>query len=98
MSKRWYKTKLSLLQGVSLLAIMLLAAGAFGVDLPVPTPQELASWPASVVLGAVCIVATTIAYKSWMKVFDLQKSVTQEIAALREELAARPCILNGHQK
>jgi len=93
MSRAKYDAKIQKYASLTMFCIVGAATlNAFGVDIPIPTPAELGSWPAQAILGAVALVTSMIAYKTWGRVFELQSRVTTELRELREELVKRPCI------
>jgi len=94
-SKTKYLCKQYLLAVITFAAVAGLVCSAFAMDVPMPTPQELATWPAQVLLAAIALACVTVAYKTWVKSFDLQKNTTDEIRALRELLASRPCVMEA---
>jgi len=99
-NKAKYMSKILACWIVTTCGVMALVYKSLALDVPIPTAQEVASWPASVVLGAVCIACVVMAYKTWSRGFELQtqgfelqRAMTSEIRAMRELLAARPCVM-----
>ena len=93
--KTKYLLKIHLLAAVSFLSLGGLVVSALGADISIPSPQELATWPAQVLLAATTIASIWFAYKTWSRSFDLQKEVAHEISEMRQLLASRPCVMEG---
>lgn len=63
--------------------------------------ESISNWPATTVLGAVCIACLVLSYfmvKSYMKLAEQQVTAEKDrnaaVNALANELRGRPCIMN----
>jgi hypothetical protein len=92
--------------GVAAVAVALIAFPAYASAGGVPTPDELATWPAQVLLAAVALASLWVAYKTWQHSLACQEKASAALAQIAQSiteqveeakrtnnlLADRPCI------
>jgi hypothetical protein len=83
-----YLIKANTLMLIAFGAILPLALNAFGVDVPLPTADELGRWPAATLLGAVSISSMWFAYRTWTNSMKAQIETAKALTLLSQ----RPCM------
>lgn len=97
---------------VSACALALLCVPSFANTVDIPTPSEIATWPAQMLLAAVAMASLFVAYKTWQHSLSCQEKASAALAQIAQSiseqvgetkrtndlLAERPCFAEHIRK